>query len=146
MSLSFIFGLIVIYFCYSFKKYSQDRFIVARKPTLIFLYCIAGSIPSLLIVSPFKIGFIVFHDYIIKEDSCNHMFIWWLLNFLHEIFICSMSIITALRCWLLYYDHSYELSVVDKNWRGVINPNDTNFWLQHKKTWYVMNFLQIVIT
>lgn len=139
MSVSFIFGIVCLANSYQFWSKRQYRFIEIRKPRLVLLYCLCGAIPSLMIISPCKSYLDIFYasDNEQFEFRVNgkYEFIWWILTFLQEFLISSMSIVIALRCWLLYYDHSYEISVVDKNWRGAIDPNATDFWLSNRKTW-----------
>eukprot|EP01084_Bolivina_argentea_P125058 221605_1 len=131
-ALSIILAIVVILNTIQFQKNTKYRFIFTRKPSLILLYCIGGAIPCLLIITPFHI---LFHD--IYDTPFNH----WLLTFVQELLISLMSIVIALRCWLLYYDHSYQLSTVNKNWKGIIDPKDSNFWLENRKTWGDFGFI-----
>ena len=143
VSISLLFGVICIINVHAFYTQRESRFIQIRKPRLILLYCICGSLPTLIITSPLKAIFDISYslDSNDKTSEETFKFIWWLLTFLQELVVSSMTIVIVLRCWLLYYDHQYEISIVDKNWRGVINPTTTDFWLKNRKTWGDTGFL-----
>lgn len=142
MSVSVILGILSIYYTYQFRKYKKYRFIEIRKPNLISLYCICGSIPSLLIISPLKTYIDVYY-YQNIEISINTFYLWWLTTFAHSLCISFMFIYICARCWLLYYDHSFELSAINQSWQGTINKYD-NFWLKNRKTWGDFGFVIFV--
>eukprot|EP01083_Nonionella_stella_P072866 196663_1 len=135
VSVSLMMGLIISYWVWCFAKaqYQKERFIKIRKPMMIVIYCLCGSIPALVITTPVQVYIQIYYTV--------HFRFQWLMVFCHEFLFATMLTVISARCWLLHYDHSYGLSVVDQNWRGVIDPNDTDFWLRHRKTWGDVGFI-----
>eukprot|EP01083_Nonionella_stella_P196235 722218_1 len=132
-------GLIGLYCVYQFTSRTRShnaRFLKIRKPNLILLYCIF-SLMMLLILSPIELVF--------QLTGIDDDLLWkWLFEFMHDLVITCMLVIIAARCWLLYYDHLYNLSTVDMTWRGAISANQQDFWLRHRKTWGDFGFITCV--
>eukprot|EP01083_Nonionella_stella_P028098 77370_1 len=132
-------GLIGLYCVYQFTSRTRShnaRFLKIRKPNLILLYCIF-SLMMLLILSPIELVF--------QLTGIDDDLLWkWLFEFMHDLVISFMLVIIAARCWLLYYDHLYNLSTVDMTWRGAISANQQDFWLRHRKTWGDFGFITCV--
>eukprot|EP01083_Nonionella_stella_P030113 82649_1 len=138
---SILCGIISMYFLYQFRAYSSYRFIKLRRPSLIFLYSIA-TIFTLTVLCP--INFYLTTQIFSHEHHAEPAFFQtWLNYLLQEFIIASMLILITARCWLLYFDHSYNVSLVDHSWRGVIS-NDKNFWLKSRKTWGDVGFITFV--
>eukprot|EP01084_Bolivina_argentea_P218417 370666_1 len=141
-------GSATIYFVCQFKSYTNTRFLKSHtnnKPSLTILYSYASAF-TLLVLSPTHIllqGNEFHIHYVIMEDI-DHFFWMWLLHFIQEFIVSCMLIVIAARCWLLYYNHSYTVSLVDKNWKGAISTNDGNFWLKYRRTWGEFDFIVCV--
>eukprot|EP00485_Elphidium_margaritaceum_P023521 CAMPEP_0202712274 /NCGR_PEP_ID=MMETSP1385-20130828/36162_1 /ASSEMBLY_ACC=CAM_ASM_000861 /TAXON_ID=933848 /ORGANISM="Elphidium margaritaceum" /LENGTH=629 /DNA_ID=CAMNT_0049372251 /DNA_START=12 /DNA_END=1901 /DNA_ORIENTATION=+ len=139
--LSIVLGIVCLIYTIQFKSRTKLRFVRIRQPTLTLLYCGFASL-SLIIISPYKSYLQVYRHDVGEEGLAQyHMVQLLVFSFIEKVSICGMLIAVAVRCWLLLYAHSYSISQSDRNWKGIIDPNDTDFWLTHRKTWGSASYL-----
>eukprot|EP01084_Bolivina_argentea_P143535 252001_1 len=130
----YIMGSIGIFWCWSYITCRQKVEIASRRPhsaILAGILCIMGLLIEWpLVLASFNISFIIPPD---NEEMEWNMIIP--TNLLSIIVINGTFHIFTYRAWLVYFDMNWNQAMIDAQWRLHINPNETNWWLKHRKTW-----------
>ena len=113
---------IVIWTGYQVYDKWNAQWLIKRRRSMVFIsYTLAASL--VLFELPFHIlSDIVKHDHVMESFSHIALFmsIFWLA-------------ISALRMWLLYFDHQYGKSLSTKKWKILLDKNHAN------TDWYLQN-------
>eukprot|EP01083_Nonionella_stella_P034187 93614_1 len=127
--LSVIGGVINLFQLIQFVNHQKERFLSSRRPNLIIVYC-SISLSISILFTP-----ILFYAEALAPAGETKEWMEFTIEFIAELLTIILLTIVLLRTWLLFFDYNFVTATIDQNWRGIINPNEHNFWLTSRKTW-----------
>ncbi len=130
-------GIINTFQLINFIKQSKSRFLSSRNPQLIILYCII-SLTTAFTTTPFNL---YYHELPDLHEYEVPFFAKFATEFFQEFCTAALLVIILCRSWLLYYDYKFSESSSDEIWRNIVNSNEENFWIKHRKTLGNIHFI-----
>eukprot|EP01083_Nonionella_stella_P172356 591290_1 len=136
--LSVIGGVINLFQLIQFVNHQKERFLSSRRPNLIIVYC-SISLSISILFTP-----ILFYAEALAPAGETKEWMEFTIEFIAELLTIILLTIVLLRTWLLFFDYNFATAVIDQDWRGIINPNEHNFWLTSRKTYGTTRYMIMV--
>eukprot|EP01083_Nonionella_stella_P136712 416149_1 len=134
LGVNFMGGIANVSFLISFIKQCKSRFLSARNPSLVILYCVIALITT-FVTTPIDLYYATF-----AHDSST-FFASFAAELFHELCTTMLLIVILCRSWLLYYDYKFSECSSDVIWRSVVNASEDNWFISHRKTLGNLHFI-----
>eukprot|EP01084_Bolivina_argentea_P006233 11824_1 len=137
LGITIIGGIINTLQLINFIKESKARFLKSRNPPLIIIYCII-ALTTAFTTTPIEL---YYHGlYKLHADNVP-FFASFATELFHEFCTIMLLVLILCRSWLLYYDYKFSECSSDEIWRSIVNEDDNNFWISHRKTLGNLHFI-----
>jgi len=126
----------VVFGCYTFRRWrpfctcTRLPAIKKRRPPLLIAYIAVASLDLLLLIPNVCLSVVMTSNVVTARA-------WWSLygavfSLCSDcVFVCLLML-TAMRAWVLHFDHEFGLAIIDRQWRNLINPSTNNFFTDNR--------------